>query len=92
MRTLILNPQSCWIIRSTSSHGFIYFMSALTWGATPADATIFRSYEAAEDTMMRLRDAGASPMAIFDVVSLEAEVLALVRKGSHSPPQYKEKP
>lgn len=51
-----LRTDRCWLIRATSPSGSVqYMVTDSEWSSLCTDATLFRSYEAAEHTMLVLR-------------------------------------
>ncbi len=58
MRKLILSAEHAWVIRSTKGARVSYFESHTTWNTSPALATVFRSFDAAEREMVRAATLG----------------------------------
>lgn len=71
MRKLTLAAENAWVIRSTKGARMTYFESHTTWNTSPALATVFRSFEAAEREMVRAASLGFKlDGEVHDVVPL----------------------
>ncbi len=83
MQKLMLNGEHAWVIRSTCpGRAEMFFESHTTWNVQPSEATIFRSFEAAEREMVRAASLGFKlPGDVHEVVPLLGALATFATKA-----------